>query len=485
MRKFALLMLVFLLSVTVVFAQDSAPIVINWQEEVNTVTGTVLVTGTVNPEGFQSYFLEVAIYTTDENDTPFWLPISLPSIQPIVDGTLGEWNTLAFEDGLYQLRLHVILMTGESIHYILAPIAIANNGAVEVAGNVQIVESPDGVVASAPIELTATPDPFDTIPSPEILNDLPIEVGGHVRYFTEDTASIMRATGLTWVKWQSTFTLDGNLDVARDRINAAHEAGFKILLGIKGEVADLEAMGDEYYPLFAEFLGDVARLGVDAIEVWNEMNIEREWPRGRISPDSYVEMLRQASVAIRASNSDTIIITGALAPTGAEGAFGLDRVWNDDRYTAGMVAAGAADYSDCIGIHYNEGVLPPTSLGGDPRGEYPTRYLPQMLDRVGFPFRNQDTALCFTEIGYLSPDGYDPLPAGFEWGGGTSVEEQAEWLAGAIQVIADYERLPVRLMIIWNIDFDNYEDDPQAGFAILRPDGSCPACETILALRDR
>ena len=41
MRKFALLMLVLLLSVAVVFAQDSAPIVINWQEEVNTVTGTV------------------------------------------------------------------------------------------------------------------------------------------------------------------------------------------------------------------------------------------------------------------------------------------------------------------------------------------------------------------------------------------------------------------------------------------------------------
>ena len=69
--------------------------------------------------------------------------------------------------------------------------------------------------------------------------------------------------------------------------------------------------------------------------------------------------------------------------------------------------------------------------------------------------------------------------------GGTSVEEQAEWLAGAIQVMADYERVPVRLMIIWNIDFDNYENDPQAGFGIIRPDGSCPACETILALRDR
>ena len=421
MRKFALLMLVLLLSVAVVFAQDSAPIVINWQEEVNTVTGTVLVTGTVNPEGLQSYFLEVAIYTTDENDTPFWLPVSLPSIQPVVEGTLGEWDTTTFEDGLYQLRLHVVLTTGDNVYYTLAPIAIANNGAVEGAGNVQVIDSPDGLVASAPIEPSATPDPFEMIPSPEINNDLPLEVGGHVRYFTEDTASIMRATGLTWVKWQIPFFMGENLTVARDRINEAHEAGFRILLSVKGEVAELEEMGEEYYPLFAEFLGDVAGLGADAIEVWNEMNIEREWPRGRINPESYVEMLRQASIEIRAANPDTIIIAGALAPTGAEGAFGLDRVWNDDRYIAGMVAAGAADYADCIGVHYNEGVLPPTSLGGDPRGEYPTRYLPQMLERVGYPFRNQDTQLCMTEIGYLSPDGYGPLPAGFEWGAAEQV----------------------------------------------------------------
>ena len=30
----------------------------------------------------------------------------------------------------------------------------------------------------------------------------------------------------------------------------------------------------------------------EAIEVWNEMNIDREWPRGEISPASYTELLR-------------------------------------------------------------------------------------------------------------------------------------------------------------------------------------------------
>ena len=43
--------------------------------------------------------------------------------------------------------------------------------------------------------------------------------------------------------------------------------------------------------------------------------------------------------------------------------------------------------------------------------------------------------------------------------------------------------MPVQLIIIWNIDFDSYDNDPQAGYAIIRADGACPACETIAALQ--
>lgn len=39
----------------------------------------------------------------------------------------------------------------------------------------------------------------------------------------------------------------------------------------------------------------------------------------------------------------------------------------------------------------------------------------------------------------------------------------------------------VRLMIIFNIDFTNYGEDPQAGFAMIRPGNVCLACATIAA----
>jgi hypothetical protein len=44
----------------------------------------------------------------------------------------------------------------------------------------------------------------------------------------------------------------------------------------------------------------------------------------------------------------------------------------------------------------------------------------------------------------------------------------------------------VRLVVVWNVDStfwgptdDPENGDPQAGYAILRPDGSCPACAAL------
>ena len=193
-------------------------------------------------------------------------------------------------------------------------------------------------------------------------------------------------------------------------------------------------------------------------------------------------MLEKAHSAIKAANADTMVITGALTPTNAEGVFGMSMVWNDDRYYLGMADAGVADFADCIGVQYSAGMLPPSAQGGDPRGEYPTRYLPLMLQRVAWPFRNSDIPMCITEMGYLSPEGYGPLPEAFAWAANTSLREQAQWLAQAIQISATFQDMPVEMIIVWNIDFDSYDVDPQAGYAIIRPDGACPACETIAAL---
>jgi hypothetical protein len=257
-------------------------------------------------------------------------------------------------------------------------------------------------------------------------------------------------------------------------INDAHAKGFKILLSVLGEPGHIA--GGAHYDDFARFVGQLARQGADAIEVWNEMNIDREWPMGEIDPARYTDLLRRAYQQIKANNPNTLVISGAPAPTGAEGAFGRARVWNDDAFVAGMAAAGAANYMDCIGVHYNEGIISPTQTSGDPRDPHYTRYYQGMVSTYYNAFGGR-RKLCFTELGYLSPEGYGPLPGAFGWAGNTTVAQQAQWLAEATS-LARASGI-VRMLIVFNMDFTKYGDDPQGGYGLIRPNSSCPACDSL------
>ncbi|MCZ7544501.1 MAG: SH3 domain-containing protein [Anaerolineae bacterium] len=300
------------------------------------------------------------------------------------------------------------------------------------------------------------------------------EIGGHVNGF--GAVGHMQRAGMTWAKVQLRYSLGQDAGSAAGIISDAHANGLKILLGIVGDPGEMTAVGfDSYFQQFAGFLGGVASLGPDAIEVWNEMNIDREWPTGQIDPALYTRMLAAAYNAIKGANGSVMVISGAPAPTGAEGAFGADRVWNDSRYVAGMAAAGAAAYMDCIGAHYNEGIVPPSWSSGDPRDSYYTRYLPGMINTYRAAFGGA-RPICFTELGYLSPEGYGALSPGFAWAQNVTVAQQAAWLAEAAVICSNNG---VRLMIVWNVNFTNFGADPMAGYAVVRPGGGCPACDTL------
>jgi hypothetical protein len=289
----------------------------------------------------------------------------------------------------------------------------------------------------------------------------------------------MRAAGMTWMKVQIPYRLGMGPDAASGQIQEAHARGFKILLGIVGSPGELAAGGDGYIQQFAAFNAGVAALGPDAIEVWNEPNLDREWPTGQISGAGYVNVLRAAHGAIKGTNGGVMVISGAPAPTGAEAAF-PGQVMNDDRWLREVVNAGGLNYADCVGAHYNEGIIGPTQRGGDPRDGYYTRYFLGMLDTYWSIVGGQ-RPICFTELGYLTPEGFPPLPSYFGWAQNVTLGQQAAWLAEAAALSSQSGR--VRIMIIWNIDFTRYDSDPMAGYAIIRPGGGCPACNALAAAR--
>jgi hypothetical protein len=305
------------------------------------------------------------------------------------------------------------------------------------------------------------------------------EYGGHVTGTATGAAERMRGAGMTWMKVQIRYSAGMDPSVAAGAINDAHSRGFKVLLGIPGHPNELAGGGAGYIQQYANFLGGVAALGPDAIEVWNEQNLDREWPTGQINAAAYTDLLRQAYQAIKSRNGGVMVISGAPAPTGAEGAF-PGQVVNDDRYLREMVAAGALQYLDCVGAHYNEGIVGPSQRSGDPRDGYYTRYFWGMVDTY-WNITGGQKPICFTELGYLTPEGYPPLPGFFAWAQNVTLSQQAAWLAEAAALASQSGK--VRLMIIWNIDFSVYGADPQAGYAIIRADGNCPACNSLAAAR--
>ena len=256
----------------------------------------------------------------------------------------------------------------------------------------------------------------------------------------------MHSAGMTWVKRQIRFARGMPGSVAAGAIDQAHANGFKVLLGIVGSAGDVIQPG--YFEDYARFVGEVAALGPDAIEVWNEQNIDREWANGHIDPTSYTQLLALAYNAIKSANPNVAVISGAPAPTGAEGAFGTAAVWNDDRYVRGMAAAGAARYMDCIGAHYNEGIVSPGQTSGDPRGSYYTRYFWGMVNTYSSAFGGA-RPVCFTELGYLSPRA-GRCPATMP---GARTRAPQSRRAGWPTPCAWPAAAGVRLVIIWNVDF--------------------------------
>ena len=302
-----------------------------------------------------------------------------------------------------------------------------------------------------------------------------LQLGGHI---FGSPYGVMSTAGMTWVKKQVTWGPGTDPNSVAGIIAEAHNAGFKVLIGFAGA---------NKYPTsidfggFVEFLRGVAALGPDAIEVWNEPNIDFEWPNGQISPNQYVtQMLAPAYQAIKSVNPNVLVISGALAPTGVNGA----GVMSDDNYLAGMAAAGAASYMDCVGAHHNAGATSPSATSGHPAGtHYSWYFLPTMnLYYNSFGGARQ---VCFTEAGYVTDEGMGySLPGNFSWGANITLAQQAAWLAEAVSLAANSGR--VRLFIVWNIDNTSWNGvDPQNAYAIIRPNGSCPACVTLASVMGR
>jgi len=91
------------------------------------------------------------------------------------------------------------------------------------------------------------------------------------------------------------------------------------------------------------------------------------------------------------------------------------------------------------------------------------------------------TPLCFTGLGYLSGEEWGYVPAGYLWRPPYNllVREHAEFLGVATRLSRMQQK--VWLQMIFNVNVPGYGDDPMAGYSIIRPNNSCPACPQLAA----
>ncbi len=324
----------------------------------------------------------------------------------------------------------------------------------------------------------AAEEPPAAAPPPSAIGS-GFELGGHIEDGSFPFADTMHYAGMNWAKVQVRYPGDASGIIA-----AAHANGFKIqvsALGGSGMVTQ-----DGFNETIANWVAGIAAAGADAIEVWNEPNIPREWQEGHISPESYTQLLCASYSAIKAANPNVAVISAAPAPTGYFGGCGPSGC-DDIPFLQQMYNAGAANCMDYIGAHHNSGATPPSATSGHPAdpgsSHHSWFFLPQT--QTYYNIFGGSRQLFYTELGYVSPEGYGWIPDTFAWGANTTVEQQAQWLAEVVQLSSQTGM--VRVVIVWNVDFDCYGpcggvQDPQAGYAILRPDGSCPACESLHAL---
>ncbi len=367
-------------------------------------------------------------------------------------------------------------------------------------------------VTAAPPAATPTPEITGT-PLPTYRADLmgiQIDPAVSLEDYTTMLWLVSRL-GVKWVKFQFAWDLlepqQGQFsDVLykyRIMVQNADQAGLKVMISITKAPDWARATTDEEGPprdpqelasFITRLMGEVradlyGNSYFEAIEVWNEPNLRREWNGGTLSGAEYMRYFDAAYSAIRAGEGgqSVTIITAGLAPTGIDDGVSAvdDRAFLRQMYAAGL--NNPAYQNIAIGIHPYGAANPPDArwcgqdkCGGPGYNNHPSWFFLNTLDDYyAIMQENGDTGrqLWATEFGWgtyagltLSDGSPAPPPADppyFQW---ITEKQQGDYIVRAFEI---GQSLPyLGPMFLWNLNYasQDYVDaqDERAAYALLR-----------------
>lgn len=303
--------------------------------------------------------------------------------------------------------------------------------------------------------------------------------------------------GLPWVKlqvrWYFMEPQPGQIDWSTldNAMEAACGEGLRVMLSViaapewtranplSKDVGEAPPDDPQVYATFVGQILDRYPGKIQAIEVWNEANLEREWNTASgVSAAEFARLLQAAHTAVKQRDPSIIVISGAPAPTGVncagswpDCAGGRPVVVDDAAYLKQLIAAGGLNYADCVGTHSNGTNLPPTADGANPppdtgysfKGPWSSPHYSWALKSQVETYAKilQDAGLnlpqCLTEFGYASPvDGV--VTPGYEFAADVSEKLQAEYLVAAYNWMRDSGL--VQMAFLFNLDYGPKGGDP-------------------------
>ena len=332
---------------------------------------------------------------------------------------------------------------------------------------------------------TATPPP-PTRPGSAYTTAVPVEntqldpaqmgIQAHYNYTVEDwerTLHRINQLRVGWIKLQANWEwlqpdragqFDQNFRLFQLHVQKADQWGYQVMISIakapdwarhanRGE----DGPPDDLNQLVAFIRMLLEKLGphIDAIEIWNEPNLRREWTGSRpLGGGSYMELFRVAYDAIRAQSPNITVVTAGLAPTGNH-----DGVSVDDRaFLRQMYQAGLARFNDVkIGVHPYSWGNPPDFLccdnvDGQGWDDQPQFFFRQTIrDYAGIIAAYGDNAqMWVTEFGWATWEDY-PNAAPEVWMAYNSALDQRDYTLRAFQL--GQSRGDIGLMILWNLGY--------------------------------
>jgi polysaccharide biosynthesis protein PslG len=211
---------------------------------------------------------------------------------------------------------------------------------------------------------------------------------------------------------------------------------------------------------------------VDAIEVWNEVNLNREWGNQAINPQQaadYVRFLTLAYKAAHAAQPGIVIITAGLSPTGVK----TNDAWDDAEYLQWLFDAGlkgGINY-DVLGAHGNtqapEVDVALNSLPAFAHASFYFRRVEQLRD-VQVRAGDADRQIWLLEFGWTA----DKIHPNYAWFA-VSEDKKADNIVKAFQYAKQHWAPWIGVMTLWTLSDPNWTADREEyWWAIDNPDGT-------------